>query len=102
MSFEFETNLEELDYRADFANRVLKLIYQKHKGDLYLANLEAEPFYEDFEELIRNIYELVDTQIPMYSYYRLVKYGKDNWGFTDIEYEQAGTNSMLACSLYYT
>lgn len=99
--FEFETDLEQLDYRSKFANRVLKLIYQKHKGDLDASIIEAEIFFEEFEELIRNIYELVEDEIPLYAYYQLLKHGAKDYGMGEEEYTDAIAASVDACRIYY-
>ncbi len=54
--FNFQTNFEELDGRSVFANRICKLIFQKHHGDLNNAIVEAEPYFKDLEYFVRNIY----------------------------------------------
>ncbi len=64
----FETDLENLDERSVFANRICKLIFEKHNGDLDAAIVEAEPYFNDLEEFVRNIYELVENEIPLYAY----------------------------------
>lgn len=93
--------VKELDYRSKFANRVCKLLYDKHNGDLDKAAEEGVPFYEGFEELIRNIYELVDSEIPLYALWYLRKHGADNFGFDEEEYKQAEQNCIDACHKYY-
>ena len=90
-----------MDYRSVFANRVLKLIYQKHNGNLEEAVKEAEPYFDDFESLIRNIYELVENEIPLYAYYKLLKHGADNYGFNGIEFTEKIAKTREACALYY-
>lgn len=99
--FDFKTDLENLDERSVFANRICKLIFEKHSGDLDKAIIEAEPYFNDLEEFIRNIYELVEFEIPLYAYYRLLKYGADNWGFEENEYQEKITKTRDACRLYY-
>lgn len=99
--FEF-IDKNDLNYRSEFANRVCKLLYDKY-GDIDKAinSNEAKELFNDFEENIRNIYELVDIEIPLYAYYNLMKYGKDNWGFNDTEYHIALYDCIKACELYY-
>lgn len=97
----FIENQEELDYRSIFANRILKLIYEKHSGDLDKAIIEAESFFNDFQEIIDNIYELIDTEIPLYHYYQLLKYGFENWSITEEEYKTQIELTKKACKLYY-
>lgn len=99
---QFEEDLEYLDGRSIFANRILQLLYEKHNGDLDKACEEAEPFFEDLEEYIRNIYELVDSEIPLYAYYRLKKYGADANDFSDEEYLEILEDTKQACKIYYT
>lgn len=99
--FDFETDLETLDERSVFANRICKLIFDKHSGDLDKAIIEAEPYFKDLEVFVRNIYELVQNEIPLYAYYRLLKYGADNWGFEENEYQEKIAKTRDACTLYY-
>lgn len=98
---EFETNFKRLDGRSTFANRVLKLIYQKHNGNIDAAIIEAEPFFVDFKEYVRNIYELISTQIPLYRYYELLRDGAENYGYSEAEYEEKIEDARKACELYY-
>ena len=99
--FKFEKDFNKLDYRSIFANRVLKLIYQKHNGDLEKSMDEAELFFKDFEDIIRNFYELVYDEVPLYAYYRLLKYGADAYGLTEAEYLKAKETTRSACEFYY-
>lgn len=100
--FDFKTDVEELDERSVFANRICKLIFEKHSGDLDKAIVEAEPYFNDLEKFVSNIYELVGNEIPLYAYYRLLKYGADNWGFAENEYKEKITKTRMACKLYYS
>lgn len=99
--FDFETDFENLDERSVFANRICKLIFEKHNGDLDKAITEAEPYFNDLEEFVRNIYELVENEIPLYAYYRLLEYGADNWGFDENEYQEKIEKTRNACEFYY-
>ncbi len=101
MRFEFKKNLKNLDGRSEFANRVFKMIYQKNNGNLDKSCEEAIPFFNDFEEYVRNFYELVDNDLPLYSYYRLNKYGADSYSITEEEFEEAVNNAKKACNKYY-
>lgn len=87
--------------RSSFANRICKLIYEKHDGNIDAAILEAEPFFNDLEEHVRNIYELICNEIPLWAYWYLLKHGADNFGFTESEYQTAIHNSIHACIDYY-
>lgn len=78
-----------LDNRSLFANRICKLIYQKHDGNIDEAIKEAEPFFEDLHEHVRNIYELIPTEIPLMYYRDLLKFGKDNYyDISEQEYQK--------------
>ncbi len=99
--FDFETDLENLDERSIFANRICKLIIEKHNGNLDAAIVEAEPYFNNLKEFVRNIYELVESEIPLYAYYILLKYGADNWRFEENEYKEKIAKTQDACRLYY-
>jgi hypothetical protein len=99
--FNFETDFKKLDERSVFANKILKLIYEKHDGNLDDALKEAEPYFNDLEYFVSNIYELVETQIPLYAYFRLLKYGAENFGLNEIEYQETIGKTIDACVLYY-
>lgn len=99
--YKFKEDINSLSDRSNFANRVLKLIYQKNNYDIDKSIIEAEPFFDDFEEHVRNIYELISSEIPLYAYYELKKYGADNFGLTDDEYIEAINNTITASNRYY-
>lgn len=98
---EFKTKFNELDHRSVFANRVLAIIYQKYGGDLNVSIAVADELFKDFETHVRNIYELIDDEIPLYRYYELMEYGADNWNYTDEEYQEEIKKATEACHLYY-
>lgn len=99
--FDFKTDMQTLDERSIFANRICKLLFDKHSGNLEKAIEEAEPYFNELEEFVRNIYELVETEIPLYAYHRLLKYGADNWGFEESEYQEKLIRTREACITYY-
>ena len=101
MRFEFETDLEDLDERSEFANAVCKLIVDKNNGNLINSLNEVGDIYDMFFISVRNIYELVDSEIPLFALYELHNFGADNLGLTPEEFKQAKQSSMLACSEYY-
>lgn len=100
--YKFKTDLDNLDERSDFANRICKMIYQKNGGDIDASVKEAEPFFDDLYAFVRNIYECIDTEIPLCAYWELLEYGKDNYDFTEEEYQEVIQNSKDACVLYYS
>lgn len=100
--FEFVTKQEAFEeHRADFANRVCKLVYNKCENDIEKAVQEIEPLYDDFERNVRNVYELIGRYIPLFAFFELKKYGADNYGFDDKEYDEAIENAKKACTEYY-
>ena len=100
--FEFVKKEEAFEeHRADFANRVCQLVYSKCSNDIEKAVKEIEPLYDDFEENVRNIYELINSSIPLFAYYELKKHGADNYGFDEKEYSEALSNAKSACTEYY-
>lgn len=99
--FEFEQDLDNIDERSQFANAVCKLICAKVNFNFDKAFNEIENIYNHFDNHVRNVYELVDTEIPLFALYELLELGKDNWGFTDEEYQQALKNTREACKMYY-
>jgi len=103
MRYNFKSKTEAFDEdRAGFANRVCKLIYNQNNNDIDKAIIECGSIYSDFDEHIRNIYELIDNYIPLMAYYELKKYGADNFGLNDNEYDVALQNSKKACEDYYS
>lgn len=69
------------DDRSKFANRIFQLIYNKYQGDF--ANIlmlqEAAEFVESLDEYVRNIYEVIDSEIPMMAYIQVHKHGADGY-----------------------
>lgn len=88
--------------RSGFANRICKLIHQQNGGDIDKSIKEGEYIFNDLNEFVRNIYELIDTEIPLMAYAELKEHGADNYGFSDEEYEQALESSKKACVEYYS
>lgn len=98
----FEFNLKsEKDERSVFANSVCKLLVEKHKGDLTEAVKELAPIYRSFFNNVRNIYELVSREIPLFALYELLNYGKDNFDFSEKEYQLSVSKTQKACIDFY-
>jgi len=94
--------LTELDERSKFANKVCKLLVNKYRGNAEVATHFLTPIYDDFEEHVRNIYELIDTEIPLFALYELLREdAKDNFGLTDEELSKAIQDTKDACKKYY-
>jgi len=101
MEFEFKKKEGEFDERSEFANRVCKLLVQKNRGNIINSLKEVETFYSDFDIHVRNIYELIDREIPLFALYELRKNGADNYGLSDEEYKAAIKRAEKACIDYY-
>jgi hypothetical protein len=86
--YQYEERNKDQDVRSNFANMIFDLIYEKNEVDVEECIKEAEPFIVHMikHDLIRNIYELASSEIPMMGYYELKKNGADNYGFTQEEY----------------
>lgn len=89
--------------KAGFANKVCKLLYDKHDGDLNKAikELKQSGLYYDFHQHVKNIHEITCSHIPMFRYLELMEYSKDNWNYTQEEYVQAIEDAIAACHNYY-
>ena len=88
--------------RSEFANMVCKLIYNQNNKDLEKSIKDVEKALLMFEEYVRNIYELIDDSIPLFAYYRLKKYGAQNWDFSEKKYNEALKLCANACVNYYS
>jgi hypothetical protein len=85
----FEFKKDNQDQRAEFANDVCQLIIDKHHGVIEAAAGSLKKIRAYFNENVRNIYELVDSEIPLFALYELMNNGADNYGFTWEEYNDA-------------
>jgi len=108
--FDFE-HISNKDFknndRDDFANTVCKILYSKFSGklDKIYNSGELKLIYDQFEEHVRNIYELIDTHIPLFSFYELKREeadkGKGNWDMDEKEFDEAMIRTRKACIDYY-
>lgn len=73
------------DDRSKFANDIFKLIYNKYDGNFLnvLMMKEASNMVDRLDEHIRNIYEVIDSEIPMMAYVQVYKSGSK--GFNEWE-----------------
>jgi hypothetical protein len=101
MSFTFNNKNLGIDNRARFANSVCQLLVNSKNGDLNESLQDVGSLYKEFECNVRNIYELIDSQIPLFALYELTTNGADNWDFNDEEYSTALLNCRIACIEYY-
>lgn len=60
-----------MDERAEFANQVLQLLYDKYDGDIKDQDFleELHELYNHFDEFVRNIYEIFEDEIPLFLYH---------------------------------
>jgi hypothetical protein len=87
--------------RSHFANDVCQLIVDKNDRCIIQSLKEIGPIVNHFDNHVRNIYELHDSEIPLFSLYHLIKHGKDNYGFSDEEYQEYKQKALKACVDYY-
>ena len=93
--YEFK-NIWSYDERSNFANDVSLLILQSVHNDIEEALKLVPKFYKHFDINVRNVYELINNYIPLFALYELKKYGADNYGLSDEEYEVAIQNCIGA------
>ena len=95
---------ENCEERSSFANTVYKLIYQKNNGHIDHSAKEAEDdgLFANFDGYVRNIYEIVQTEIPLQAYAELMEHGAGNYDFSEEEYKEAIKKTEEACRLYYS
>jgi hypothetical protein len=100
--FKFKNKVEAFEQgRSGFANMVCRLIYLQSDKDLDKAIKEGESIFCQFEEHVRNIYELIEDSIPLIAYSQLKEYGADDLDLNKEEYKQALDECKKACDDYY-
>jgi hypothetical protein len=100
MEYKFVNKTDTCE-RSKFANKVCQLLVDSHNKDIVAALKEIGPIYDHFQNHVRNIYELIDSEIPLFALYDLARYGKDNWNFNKEEYRDNKIITMRACARYY-
>jgi hypothetical protein len=101
-SFRIKSN-KYFDSRSIFVNNIFKLIWKKNNGDFKKVVEEAKPFIEFIEENIRNVYELINTEIPLMAYIEyLDKDAMKNFDFTEDELKEKLTDAEKTCIIYYS
>ena len=88
MKITFYKYWSKVDDRSKFANKIFSLIYQKHKGDLGNCIDECEQYKFYLDEHVRNIYELVDDEIPLMRYCELINSKPEDYDLTKDEYQE--------------
>ena len=101
MGYNFKDR-ERVDYRAQFANEILQLVYDKYNGKLTFKMMaEVGEFNGYLEGNVRNIYEVIDSEIPLLALYELHLHEPSNWGFTKEEHEAAIARTKKAVIEYH-
>lgn len=90
-----------LDRRSVFANKICSLLVSKHNGNIDAALEDFKPLNAEIHNYIRNVYELVDCEIPLMGLFDLLCYPPDNWDFTIEEHQSAIERAYEACSKMY-
>lgn len=96
---------EASDDRAIFANKVLKMLYQKYQGSLLSLTFlkELAELHVYFEEYVRNIYECIDREIPLLAWSNYMHHGFDKTAFDEGEMTEEQWKNIIieACEKYY-
>jgi hypothetical protein len=102
MQFQYDYDFEKHDSRSNFANYACRLFIKGNNFSIYSSNFEdIQYLFDYFDEHVRNIYELISSEIPLFGLYQLKKYGKENWGFSEEEYNEALSQTYEACEKFY-
>lgn len=91
----------DCDERSKFANDVCQLLVDASDKSIITSLERIEEVYNHFEEHVRNVYELIDSEIPLFRLYDLVRLDKDNWGYSEAEYKTNKQIALKACVSYY-
>lgn len=93
------------DDRAIFANKVLKMIYQKYQGNFSSVTFQREVLEMKvyLEEYVRNIYECIDREIPLLAWANYLNYGFDESAWDEGEMTEEKWLKIIynACEKYY-
>jgi hypothetical protein len=69
MKIEFKK--ENQNSRSEFANLACKLLVKANGNNIESAVSNIQPLYDMFFDNVRNIYELVTSEIPLFTLYEL-------------------------------
>lgn len=97
-AFEFKP-LEDLNSVSIIVNNECQKLLDKHS--LYSAIKNLEHLYNDCKSKYPELINLIDTEIPLFAYYELRLFGKDNWSMTENTYHNALCNCKDKCFEYY-
>lgn len=93
-----------MDERSDFANQCFALLFRKYSFNLQseMLLIEARQMYRHFKEYVRNIYEVIDDEIPWMAWVQLNVVGFDETQFDEeITREEYELVLIAAIQEYY-
>lgn len=92
------------DERSEFANAIFKNLYKIYKGDFnnVIFINESAKMSNHLEEYVRNIYEVIDDEIPMMAYINVLKSGSKGYNEWE-QYEQQEALKVIEnyCHQFY-
>lgn len=92
------------DERSEFANAIFKNLCTLYKGDFnnVIFLNEASKMVKHLEEYVRNIYELIDEEIPMMAYIHVLKSGTKGYDIWE-QYDQSEALKIIEnyCHQFY-
>lgn len=98
----FKKRKKITDSRSLLINAICDLIVDKYQFiDLAVKSGELDLIYKYSDEVIENLYELVEEEIPLFNLYELYEYGADNKHDSQKEYEKEIEITLKACDEYY-
>lgn len=100
MQFVYNIN-GNLDERSIFANKICSLLVSKHNNNINIALENFDSLNANIHNFVRNVYELVDCEIPLMGLFDLLCHNADNWDFTEEEYNAAIERAYEACRNMY-
>ena len=100
--YDFENDIANLDEKSIFANRIFKVIYDRHNGDLDEAIYRNYLIFEAISKSVRKIEDLIPTEVPMLSYFIVKNESAADMAITEEEKGHALARIGRVCHDYYT
>ena len=96
-----QSHFHNSDHRAQFANSVLKLLWKKHGSHCSADLLEDVAIQREyFDEYVRNIYEVINDEIPLFAWHDVVKHGHENVDW-ECSHKEALRIIFAGCEEFY-
>ena len=92
------------DERVEFANYACKILVEKHNGDIEKAVKEVKCLYDHFENNVRNVYQFIRENIPLFSLWEYDNIQDDYIDYLeDREYDLKTARGVIiaACKEFY-